>query len=199
MSRNSTRKKYPRTNQPVEENANPFSDLITTNAIEFFNASIKDFKSRPKYSVINFCSGLELILKARLLKEHWSLIVKRPEEAALPRFQNGDFVSVSVDEALKRLGNIGSETFSQDETRCFERLRDHRNKSFISATMHIRENLMQKFWKKSQPNNAWHGATCIGGLEEVGLNISRSTRRQLKPSIKSSTATEYFSRLSSQP
>jgi hypothetical protein len=37
-------------------------------------------------------------------------------------------VSVSVDEVLKRLANIGSETFSQDETRCFERLRDHRNK-----------------------------------------------------------------------
>ena len=128
MPRNSTRKKSSRTNQPAAKNAEHFFDIIATIAIEFFNASIKDFKSRPKYSVINFCSGLELILKARLLKEHWSLIVKRPEEAALLRFQNGDFVSVSVDEVLKRLANIGSETFSQDETRCFERLRDHRNK-----------------------------------------------------------------------
>ena len=104
-----------------------FFDPIVANSIDF-NASIKDFRKHPKYSVINFCSGLELILKARLLKEHWSLIVKRPEEAALLRFQNGDFVSVSVDEALKRLANIGSDTFSQDEARCFERLRDHRNK-----------------------------------------------------------------------
>jgi hypothetical protein len=128
MARNSTRKKMPRTNQPVVKNAEHFFNLIATNAIEFFIASIKDFKSRPKYSVINFCSGLELILKARLIKEHWSLIVKRPEEAALSQFQNGDFMSVSVDEALKRLANIGGDTFSQDETRCFKRLRDHRNK-----------------------------------------------------------------------
>jgi hypothetical protein len=128
MVRNSTRKKMPRINQPVVKNAEHFFNLIATNAIEFFIASIKDFKSRPKYSVINFCSGLELILKARLLKEHWSLIMKRPEEAALSHFQNGDFISVSVDEALKRLANIGGDTFSQDETRCFKRLRDHRNK-----------------------------------------------------------------------
>ena len=105
-----------------------YFDLVVTNSIDFFNASIKDFKKRPKYSVINFCSGLELSLKARLLKEHWSLIVKRPEEAVLLRFQNGDFISVAVEEAIKRLVNVGNESFSRDETNCFERLRDHRNK-----------------------------------------------------------------------
>jgi hypothetical protein len=110
------------------KNAENFFDLVVTNAVDFFHVSIKDLKTRPKYSVINFCSGLELILKARLLKEHWSLIVKRPEEAALIRFQNGDFVSVAVEEAIKRLANIGDETFSHDEAKCFERLRDHRNK-----------------------------------------------------------------------
>lgn len=67
MARNFTRKKIPSANQPVVKNAEHFFNLIATNAIEFFNASIKDFKTRPKYSVINFCSGLELILKARLL------------------------------------------------------------------------------------------------------------------------------------
>jgi hypothetical protein len=28
-----------------------------------------------KYSVINFYSGVELLLKARLMREHWSLVV----------------------------------------------------------------------------------------------------------------------------
>jgi hypothetical protein len=121
-------KKAAKAKKPTKKNPAHFFDLVVTNSIDFFNVSIKDFKKRPKYSVINFCSGLELILKARLLKEHWSLIVKRPEEAALPRFQNGDFVSVAVEEAIKRLANVGNETFSQDETKCFERLRDHRNK-----------------------------------------------------------------------
>lgn len=105
-----------------------FFDLIVANSIDFFNASIKDFRKRPKYSVINFCSGLELTLKARLLIEHWSLIVKRPEEADLLRFQNGDFLSVTVEESVRRLASVGGEKFSRDEIKCFERLRDHRNK-----------------------------------------------------------------------
>lgn len=117
-----------KTKKPLKSKPEYFFDQVVTNSIDFFNASIRDFKKWPKYSVINFCSGLELALKARLLKEHWSLIVKRPEEAALLRFQNGDFVSVAIDDSIKRLVNVGNETFSIAETKCFERLRDHRNK-----------------------------------------------------------------------
>ena len=113
---------------PVKNEPKQFFDLIVGNAIDFFDTSIKDFEKRPKYSVINFCSGLELILKARLLLEHWSMILKSPDKADLIKFQSGDFLSVTVVEIIDRLTKICNETFSPDETKCFGRLRDHRNK-----------------------------------------------------------------------
>lgn len=105
-----------------------FFDSVVSNAINFFDASIEDFQLKPKYSVINFCSGLELILKARLLTEHWSLVLKDPERADLNKFKNGDFISVMVGDAVERLTKACNETFSLDEKKCFEQLRGHRNK-----------------------------------------------------------------------
>ena len=117
-----------KTANPANNDPKHFFDSVVGNAIDFFDASIRDFQSKPKYSVINFCSGLELVLKARLLVEHWSLILKLPDRAELSKFKNGDFISVMVGESVDRLTKICNETFSSDEKKCFERLRDHRNK-----------------------------------------------------------------------
>lgn len=48
-----------------------FSDSLVRNAIEFLQRSMKELENQPKYAVIDFCTALELFLKARLLKEHW--------------------------------------------------------------------------------------------------------------------------------
>jgi len=126
----STHKQSDPRKRPDQDKSNPkyFFDSIVGNAIDFFETSIKDFKDRPKYSIINFCSGLELILKARLLIEHWTLILKSPEKGDLVTFQNGDFLSVTIGESVDRLTKICNESFSSDEKKCFERLRYHRNK-----------------------------------------------------------------------
>jgi hypothetical protein len=71
---------------------------------------------------------LEILLKARLLLEHWSLILKKPEDASPIQFESGNFISVTMDEATKRLQNVAGQTFSSEESRCFQKLRDHRNK-----------------------------------------------------------------------
>ena len=60
-----------------------FFDSLVSNAIDFLSRSITDLKKRPKYSVINVCVGLEIFLKARLIKEHWALVVTKPETAMI--------------------------------------------------------------------------------------------------------------------
>lgn len=107
--------------------ANYFDEVIA-NATDFFHASIKQIENKPKYSVINFCAGLELILKARLLAEHWSLIVAKPETAELAKFINGDFQSVNMEMAIQRLKGVCGEVFTDEEIRCYKMLRDHRNR-----------------------------------------------------------------------
>lgn len=117
-------------NRPYQDKSKlkRFFDSIVGNAIDFFKASIKDFEDRPKYSIINFCSGLELILKARLFVEHWTLILKSPDKGDMVTFQSGVFQSVTVEESIDRLTKICNQQFTLDEKKCFERLRDHRNK-----------------------------------------------------------------------
>ncbi|GIP59086.1 hypothetical protein [Paenibacillus woosongensis] len=59
-----------------------------------------------KYAVLHLSSGTELILKHRLVQEHWTLIYKDVSKANLQNFITGDFVSVDQDECVARVQNI---------------------------------------------------------------------------------------------
>jgi hypothetical protein len=101
---------------------------VVLNAIDFAKRSVAELKRSPKYSMIHFAAAVELFLKARLMKEHWSLVVTRPEIASLPDFRSGKFRSVSMEEAIKRLRNVANEPISDSAERAFRALADHRNR-----------------------------------------------------------------------
>lgn len=68
-------------------------------------------------------TGVELILKARLLHEHWTLIVTKSR-----RFEAGDFVSVTFEEACKRLAEAVQDPVPPDAREKFDELRKLRNR-----------------------------------------------------------------------
>jgi hypothetical protein len=103
-------------------------ESVVSNAIDFMTKSISELKEHPKSSVIDFYSSIELFFKARLLKEHWALIVKKPENADISSFLKGDFQSVGINDAVLRLKKIARQTFLKEEIKCFDELRNHRNK-----------------------------------------------------------------------
>ncbi|HJP61517.1 MAG TPA: hypothetical protein VJ865_16025 [Gemmatimonadaceae bacterium] len=103
-------------------------DGLVTNAIDFMQRSAAELEDQPKYSVIDFFAGVELFLKARLLLDHWSLVIAQPERADLSRFLSGDFTSVGFKDAVYRLRHVVNEPISEDEEASFNSLREHRNK-----------------------------------------------------------------------
>jgi hypothetical protein len=103
-------------------------DEIVLNAIDFAKRSVTELSRSPKYSMIHFAAAVELFLKARLLREHWSLVVTRPETASLQDFRLGKFHSVSVEEAVKRLRNVANEPISDRAEKAFRAVADHRNR-----------------------------------------------------------------------
>jgi len=117
-----------RLHQHTPEPADDHFDSLVRNAINFLRKSVQELEKFPKYSVIHFYMALELFLKARLLREHWALVVLKVEKASLQAFQNGDFVSVTLDECLQRLETIANESLLPHEYECFRTIRDHRNK-----------------------------------------------------------------------
>jgi hypothetical protein len=101
---------------------------LTTNAFDFLTRGIAEFDSSAKYSVIHFCAATEMLLKARLMREHWTLIVAKPDQAKIDSFMAGDFISITLDEARSRLRNVANEEISDEAFGCFRALANHRNK-----------------------------------------------------------------------
>ena len=109
-------------------NQSEIFESLTRNAFDFLKRGIDEFDKAPKYSVIHFCAAVEMLLKARLMKEHWSLVVSKPDQANLAKFIAGDFMSVTMDEARARIRDIAGEDIADDAFNSFRALANHRNK-----------------------------------------------------------------------
>ncbi|MEV6684562.1 hypothetical protein AB0N28_04380 [Streptomyces sp. NPDC051130] len=59
-----------------------------------------------KYAVLHLQAAAEVLLKARLVQEHWSLVFKDPGTAKRDRFEAGDFESCTTTGAIGRLRDI---------------------------------------------------------------------------------------------
>jgi hypothetical protein len=111
---------------PTPESPEGFDSLVE-NALDFLQRSLEEVKERPKYSVIHFCSGIELLLKARLLSEHWALVTVKPGEASKLKFKAGEFESVNLRQCFERLENVCEERLPEERA-CFMGLAAHRNR-----------------------------------------------------------------------
>lgn len=111
----------------AEDHQKIFHRLVE-NAIDFLVRSIDEIEERPKYSIIHFHAAVELFLKARLASEHWALVVTHREQADWRKFVSGDFRSVSLDEAAKKIDKILQNGLTNNELKAFRDVMRHRNK-----------------------------------------------------------------------
>lgn len=103
-------------------------DKIARNALEFLSSAISDVHKKPRRSVVDFYAAYELILKARLVKEHWSLIFADPRIADRNKLKSGEFLSVSAKEAIRRMAKVVGSCPKGADASCFETIRKHRNR-----------------------------------------------------------------------
>jgi len=78
-------------------------EQLTRNAVAFLLKAAEELGESPRYSLIHLCSGLELLIKARLAHEHWSLVLEKPGTKSLAEVEQGDFKSVAFKDALERV------------------------------------------------------------------------------------------------
>lgn len=133
-------------------------DNILENALDFADTSIRQLQDSPKQSLINFAAFVELVLKARLLREHWSLVVEKPGSVSLQQFQAGEFRSVTTKETLARLDKVVGERLTPAEQSCFEELTIATSSS-ISSTPTTCPPRRRPF-RMSWPSNAGRGSSC---------------------------------------
>jgi predicted RNA-binding Zn-ribbon protein involved in translation (DUF1610 family) len=109
-------------------NKSEMFNRLVENAFDFLFQAISEIEKQPKYSVIHFYASVELFVKARLMKEHWSLVISPKQEADWDKFIAGDFQSVTLNEAANKLKKVLRSGLSEAELDAFKKVANDRNK-----------------------------------------------------------------------
>ncbi|MEV2255921.1 hypothetical protein AB0I94_36095 [Streptomyces sp. NPDC050147] len=80
-----------------------------------------------KYAVLHLQAAAEVLLKARLFREHWSLVFKDPGKATTKALGDSSFDSCSTIAAVERLRNIARISVSDQDVKALKDLADDRN------------------------------------------------------------------------
>jgi hypothetical protein len=108
------------------------SFTLVENALDFMLSAAehaaRDDARSLKYAVLHVAASAELLLKARLEREHWSLLFSDPGKADQRRFAAGDFRSADFDDAIDRLERIAGVVIDGDAKKHLRSLRDVRNR-----------------------------------------------------------------------
>ena len=117
---------------------------LIENSFDYLEASIvnsKDTNIRAwKYALLNLSSAIELMMKAVLENEHWSLLFEDIKKANKDVLNKGDFKSVNFETAAERVESIVGLKFSPSEKKCIEKIRQKRNRiTHFSIELHIEE------------------------------------------------------------
>lgn len=104
---------------------------ILGNALDYLQSAAehlaRDDRRSFKYSVLHLQAGIELLLKARLAKEHWSLIFTDANDASKNALGSGIFQSTTFKSTCKRLENIANIKISTEHREQLQQLQNTRN------------------------------------------------------------------------
>lgn len=81
-----------------------------------------------KYVILHLQAAVEVLLKNRLLLEHWTLVVKDSHKTDYKKYQENDFISVTPDEAVRRLIDVLGIEITKEERKELDDLVKQRNK-----------------------------------------------------------------------
>ncbi|MER7761510.1 hypothetical protein ABTZ17_17465, partial [Streptomyces sp. NPDC097619] len=82
-----------------------------------------------KYAVVHLEAAAEVLLKAGLEREHWSLVAEKITERRVGRakFEQGDFAGITPAEAVRRIRDIVGFPITPDEEKALDALTKKRN------------------------------------------------------------------------
>ncbi|MEV5365583.1 hypothetical protein AB0L12_22900 [Streptomyces cellulosae] len=109
---------------PIPNGIDYLRDVIDRLARESGQPSEHDLK----YAVLHLQAAAEVLLKARLHEEHWSLIIAKAESTNRKKFEAGDFDSASNAETIRRLVHAVGLEISDDDKNTLLDLAKTRNK-----------------------------------------------------------------------
>jgi len=106
---------------------------LADSALDYLLSAAEHAKSDSlrswKYSLLHLTAAIELLIKARLEEEHWSLLFAELDRATQSALHSGDFKSVDFQTACSRLQNIVGVEIPAEHLRHLDQLRKLRNRA----------------------------------------------------------------------
>jgi hypothetical protein len=68
---------------------------LTENGLAFLHRSVKEMSAQPattrslSYAIVDLAAAVEVLMKARLVREHWTLICTEPDKATAAQMLAG--------------------------------------------------------------------------------------------------------------
>jgi hypothetical protein len=111
----------------------PFAFALLENGLDFIASAIEHLRRNAskrdvKHGVLHLASGVELVLKERLRREHWALIFEQPDKAESEAYEAGEFESVKFESCIKRLKGVGGVEFDDSDLVTLRSFREKRNR-----------------------------------------------------------------------
>ena len=106
-------------------------DAVATNAFRFLERAARELTKDTEMSVVHFAIGVELFLKARLIAEHWALVVERSDQCRLSHLRSGQAKTIGLDETRRKLEGITETTelgVKKPLWKAIREVADHRNR-----------------------------------------------------------------------
>lgn len=106
---------------------------VVTNGLDFLASSV-DHLADPsdrhlKYATLHLFASMETLIKARLAREHWTLVVADAKTLSKAAYASGAAKSVTVSQALQRLEAVTDFTLDKETTKRIEDVARLRNRA----------------------------------------------------------------------
>jgi hypothetical protein len=113
--------------RPTQQQLQEVFTSLVGNGLDFFVRSAHELETEQKFAIAHFATGLELILKARLFHEHWTLIATEPHRCAWTSVKDGTVRTLQASDLCAAITTTTG-TALIHESRAFKAIFDHRNR-----------------------------------------------------------------------
>lgn len=106
----------------------PDTTALLRNGLDFLKRAREELEEgQVMFSIVSFWTAVEILLKVPLVHEHWTLVCSG-KKLERRKYLEGDFQSVSYDDACARLGDVLEKPLSKTTMAIFDKVRRHRNR-----------------------------------------------------------------------
>lgn len=113
--------------KPSREQLDEVFAALVTNGFDFFVRSAHELTKDQKFSIAHFATGVELLLKAVLFHEHWTLIATEPHNCAWTGVKDGTVRTIQASDLCAAITSTTGLPLNHEKA-AFESVFKHRNR-----------------------------------------------------------------------